>query len=79
MFLYVVFDELSVQTDNPSVLVFILENLTDELEDALKFRWLSYSLFHGFWQSFVTTGSCNNHLMRIISTYVGNTEKSEIS
>ena len=37
-----------------------------------------YSLFHGFWQSFVTIGSCN-HLMRIISTYVGNTKKSEIS
>ena len=36
------------------------------------------SLFHGFWQSFVTIGSCN-HLMRIISTYVGNTKKSEIS
>ena len=30
------------------------------------------------WQSFVTIGSCN-HLMRIISTYVGNTKKSEIS
>ena len=27
---------------------------------------------------FVTIGSCN-HLMRIISTYVGNTKKSEIS
>ena len=34
--------------------------------------------FYGFWQSFVTIGSCN-HLMRIISTYVGNTKKSEIS
>ena len=42
--------------------------------------WLkifNYSLFHGFWQSFVTIGSCN-HLMRIISTYVGNTKESEI-
>ena len=39
---------------------------------------LSYSPFHGFWQSFITKGSCN-HLMRIISTYVGNTKKSEIS
>ena len=37
-----------------------------------------YSLFHGFWQSLATIGSCN-HLMRIISTYVGNTKKSEIS
>ena len=37
-----------------------------------------YSLFHGFWQSFVTIRSYN-HLMRIISTYVGNTKKSEIS
>ena len=36
------------------------------------------SLFHGFWQSFVAIGSCNP-LMRIISTYVGNTKKSEIS
>ena len=33
-----------------------------------------YSLFHGFWQSFVTIGSCN-HLMRIISRHVGNTKK----
>ena len=32
----------------------------------------------GFWQSFVTIGSCN-HLIRIISTYIGNTKKSEIS
>ena len=38
----------------------------------------AYSLFNGFWQSFVTIGSCN-HLMRIISTYVGSTKKSEIS
>ena len=38
----------------------------------------NYSLFHGFWQSFVTIGSCN-HLMRIISTYVSNTKESEIS
>ena len=37
-----------------------------------------YSLSNGFWQSFVTIGSCN-HLMRIISTYVDNTKKSEIS
>ena len=37
-----------------------------------------YSSFNGFWQSFVTIGSCN-HLMRIISTYVGKTKKSEIS
>ena len=39
--------------------------------------WL-LSPFHGLWQSFVTIGSCN-HLMRIISTYVGNTKKNEIS
>ena len=39
---------------------------------------INYSLFHGFWQSFVTIGSCN-HLMRIILTYVGNTEKSEMT
>ena len=31
---------------------------------------------NGFCQSFITIGSCN-HLMRIISTYVGNTKKSE--
>ena len=36
------------------------------------------SKLYGFWQSFVTIGSCN-HLMRIISMYVGNTKKSEIS
>ena len=41
-------------------------------------HFLMYSPFHGFWQSFVTIGSYN-HLMRIISTYVGNTKKSEIS
>ena len=35
---------------------------------------MNYSLFHGFWQSFVTTGSCND-LMRIILTYVDNTKK----
>ena len=34
-------------------------------------------LFHGLWESFVTMGLCN-HLMRIISTCVGNTKKSEI-
>ena len=45
---------------------------------ALPTVWSAYSLFHGFWQSFVTIGLCN-HLMRIISTYVGNTKKSEIS
>ena len=33
-----------------------------------------YNPFHGFWESFVTIGSCN-HLMRVISTYVGNTNK----
>ena len=39
---------------------------------------LRYSLSPGVWQSFVTIRSCN-HLMRIISTYVDNTKKSEIS
>ena len=39
---------------------------------------LNYSLSPGVWQSFVTIKSCN-HLMRIISTYVDNTKKSEIS
>ena len=42
---------------------------------GFKFR---YSLSPGVWQSFVTIRSCN-HLMRIISTYVDNTKKSEIS
>ena len=37
-----------------------------------------YSLSPGVWQSFVTIRSCN-HLMRIISRYVDNTKKSEIS
>ena len=37
-----------------------------------------YSLSPGVWQSFVTIRSCN-HLMRIISTYVNNTKKSEIA
>ena len=37
-----------------------------------------HSPFHGFWQSFVTIGWCN-HLIRIISRYVGNTKKSKIS
>ena len=37
-----------------------------------------YSPFHGCLQSFVTIGSCN-HLMRIISRYVGSTKESEIS
>ena len=37
-----------------------------------------YSLSPGVWQSFVKIRSCN-HLMRIISTYVDNTKKSEIS
>ena len=36
-----------------------------------------HSLSPGVWQSFVTIRSCN-HLMRIISTYVDNTTKSEI-
>ena len=39
---------------------------------------VGYSLSPGVWQSFVTIRSCN-HLMRIISTYVDNTKKSEIS
>ena len=39
---------------------------------------VNYSLSPGVWQSFVTIRSCN-HLMRIISTYVDNTKKSEIS
>ena len=38
----------------------------------------TYSLSPGVWQSFVTIRSCN-HLMRIISRYVDNTKKSEIS
>ena len=38
----------------------------------------TYNLSPGVWQSFVTIRSCN-HLMRIISTYVDNTKKSEIS
>ena len=46
------------------------------LDDALFI--LDYSLSPGVWQSFVTIRSCN-HLMRIISTYVDNTKKSEIS
>ena len=37
-----------------------------------------YSLSPGVWQSFVTIRLCN-HLMKIISTYVDNTKKSEIS
>ena len=41
-------------------------------------EWKRYSLSPGVWQSFVTIRSCN-HLMRIISTYVDNTKKSEIS
>ena len=41
--------------------------------------WLcNYSLSPGVWQSFVTIRSCN-HLMRIISTYLDNTKKTEIS
>ena len=47
-------------------------------EHKVLFTDFNYSLFHGFWQSFITIGSCN-HLIRIISTYVGNTKKSEIS
>ena len=39
---------------------------------------IDYSLSPGVLQSFVTIRSCN-HLMRIISTYVDNTKKSEIS
>ena len=39
---------------------------------------LMYSLSPGVWQSFVTIRSCN-HLIRIISTFVDNTKKSEIS
>ena len=42
------------------------------------YRHQNYSLSPGVWQSFVTIRSCN-HLMRIISTYVDNTKKSEIS
>ena len=38
----------------------------------------TYSPFHGFWQSFVTFGSCND-LMKFISRYVGNAKRSEIS
>ena len=38
----------------------------------------TYSLFYGFWQSFITIRSCN-HLMRIILTYVSNAKKNEIS
>ena len=53
-------------------------HLTNHVTDLTKQTMTYYSLFHGFWQSFVTIGSCN-HLMRIISTYVGNTKKSEIS
>ena len=45
---------------------FLLLHFAENAED--------YSLFHGFWQSFFTIGSYN-HLMKIISTYVGNTEK----
>ena len=39
---------------------------------------LNYSPSHGFWQSFVTIGSCN-HLITIISTYLANTKRSEVS
>ena len=35
---------------------------------------LAYSPFRGFWQSFVTTGSCN-HFLKVTSTYVVNTKK----
>ena len=41
------------------------------------FRPLSpKSSFHGFWQSFLTIGSCN-HLMGIISTYVAATPATQ--
>ena len=43
-----------------------------------KFKISNYSLSAGVWQSFVTIRSYN-HLMRIISRYVDNTKKSEIS
>ena len=49
-----------------------------EMCDQLNVNALSYSLSPGVWQSFVTIRSCN-HLMRIISTYVDNTKKNEIS
>ena len=39
--------------------------------------FVHYPTFHGIWQSFVIIGSFN-HLMRIISTYVGNIKKSEV-
>ena len=45
---------------------------------SVEIKHTNHSPFHGFWQSFVTIGSCNHHI-RIISTYVGNTKKSEIS
>ena len=47
-------------------------------EIVIDFIVRDYSLSPGVWQSFVTIRSCN-HLMRIISTYVDNTKKSEIS
>ena len=60
----------------------LINKIFHHYEFLSRWFWISphevYSLFHGFWQSFVTIGSCN-HLMRIISTYVGNLKKSEIS
>ena len=53
-----------------------LLNKIDEVEQYSRRNCLKSS--PGFWQSFVTIRSCN-HLMRIISTYVGNTKKSENS
>ena len=62
-----------------SLLFAIILSKKTVFTDQSKFIKVPYcSLFHGFWQSFVTIGLCN-HLMRIISTYVGNTKKSEIS
>ena len=55
--------------------VFLSDKYTNGFRNT---RSVNYSLSPGVWQSFVTIRSCN-HLMRIISTYVDNTKKSEIS
>ena len=58
----------TLATSNVRFLIFLVNKINER----------NYSLSPGVWQSFVTIRSCN-HLMRIISTYVDNTKKSEIS
>ena len=69
------FAKQTLYSDSPDYVQYVQHMITMIYNNDIQH---DYSLSPGVWQSFLAIRSCN-HLMRIISMYVDNTKKSEIS